>query len=437
MRSICSQVLGLLFISSSAFSAPLTVQTAVQTAMQNSPELQRAESAKEEVSWKRVEATSTYLPTLTGGILHYTDKKDMIADVQFPGSSSIISFPEISPWSIYSLSAQYMIFDGFAGTARYNASKAFERGANKDFEWSRFQITRQVQVQFFKTLGYKLLQEVAEQNLKTLQDHLRDVNLFKRAGVSTNYDVLRVEVQVSEARTELMNAEDSIEVAKGQLGQVLGVTDPQDVTGSLPTLDPDALKSLKNEKVETRPDLLALQEKSQALDELQTATSRHWSPKVALVGTYQYYNNSTERFDEWDKFRDAYQVGVNLTWNFFDGFADVAKNHQTLEQKIQSEKSLQLARLKANQDLGFWKKKYAYYCTIYKARLEDVQKSKESVRLAREGRRVGARTNTDLLDAESDFNRSQAGAVLAQLGAIEALINLELATGQELSHFTN
>ena len=435
MRSICFQAVLLLFVCSLSRAAPLTLKMAVQSALQNSPELQRAESASEEVSWKRVEATSTYLPTLTGSILHYTDKKDMVADVQFPGSANIITFPEISPSTIYSLNAQYPLFDGFAGSARFHASQAFERSALKDLDWSRFQMTRQVQMQFFKTLGSKLLQEVAEQNLKTLEDHLKDVTLFKRAGVSTNYDVLRVEVQVSEARTEVMNAEDSIEIYKGQLGQLLGLSETPDVSGSLPALDPGAIQGLKVDHIESRPDLVALQEKSQALDELQTASSRHWSPKIALVGNYYYYNNVNERMDEWDRFRDSYQVGVNLTWNFFDGYADVAKNHQTLEQKVQSEKALQLARLKAKQDLTFWQKKYVYYCTIYKARLEDVQKSKESVRLAREGRRVGARTNTDLLDAESDFNRSQAGAVLAQLGAIEALINLELATGQELAHF--
>jgi outer membrane protein TolC len=80
-------------------------------------------------------------------------------------------------------------------------------------------------------------------------------------------------------------------------------------------------------------------------------------------------------------------------------------------------------------------RKFTYFCSVFKSRQSDVQKSEESVRLAREGRKVGARTNTDLLDAEADLYRSQAGAVTAQLGAIEALINLELSTGQALYHF--
>ena len=76
-----------------------------------------------------------------------------------------------------------------------------------------------------------------------------------------------------------------------------------------------------------------------------------------------------------------------------------------------------------------------YFCDVYRSRLGDIEKARESVRLARVGRKVGARTNTELLDAESDLYRAQAGVVNSQLGAIEALLNLELATGRTLYRF--
>jgi outer membrane protein TolC len=55
--------------------------------------------------------------------------------------------------------------------------------------------------------------------------------------------------------------------------------------------------------------------------------------------------------------------------------------------------------------------------------------------LAQEGRRAGVRTSTELLDAESDLFRSRAGLITAQMGAIEALVNLELVSGQKLFDF--
>jgi outer membrane protein TolC len=125
-------------------------------------------------------------------------------------------------------------------------------------------------------------------------------------------------------------------------------------------------------------------------------------------------------------------VGLNFTWNLFDGLASQAKAKAGIEQKIQAEQTLRQQRLKARQDFEFWKKKYTYFSAVNKFRLSDVEKATESVRLAKEGRRVGARTNTDLLDAETELYRAKAGVVNSQVGALEALVNLELTIGVRL-----
>ena len=94
-----------------------------------------------------------------------------------------------------------------------------------------------------------------------------------------------------------------------------------------------------------------------------------------------------------------------------------------------------MGELKAANDVEFWKKKLMYFISVYQSRQSDIQKAGESVRLAKEGRKVGVRTNTDLLDAELELFRAQASSVNAQIGAVEALINLELATGQKIYTF--
>ena len=157
-------------------------------------------------------------------------------------------------------------------------------------------------------------------------------------------------------------------------------------------------------------------------------------PKVTLAGTYQQYNNRTDDVIG-DGYRSAYSAAVNLNWNIFDAGVSYARDRQAVEQKVQAEKSLILARQKSVNDFEFYRRRYLYYASVYQARVGDVGKSTESVRLAKEGRRVGSRTNTDLLDAEAELFRARAGLVNAQIGAIEALINLEVATGQTLYRF--
>jgi outer membrane protein TolC len=124
-----------------------------------------------------------------------------------------------------------------------------------------------------------------------------------------------------------------------------------------------------------------------------------------------------------------------LTWNIFDGMTSIAKSKESIEQKYQAEKTLRQAELKAQRDFDYWKRKYVYFCSVYEARKNDIVKAEESVRLSREGQKVGARTNTDVLDAEAELFRARAGAVNAQIGAIEAIVNLELSSGEKLVQF--
>lgn len=428
-------VVGSLLASSSiALAAGFRLEEALKEAMSHSPKVQRSESQYRETSWKKTESYSGFLPTLSAQASYLFDKKYVLMDVDLAGSP--LSIPQVVPTTNAYITAQWSIFDGFSSTNRYLSADAFKESARNDFDWTQFQVQREVTVLFYKALAAKELKSVAEQNVRALEDHLKDVRLFKKVGSSTNYDVLRVEVQVSEAQSELLNAADNVELSRGRLSEALGMDkDVSDVDGILPRLKPELVAKLEKFEVSERKDLQALRQKAEGFAHQEDSAEKYWVPRIALVGQYQYYNNRNDRFDDYDNFRDAYQFGVTLNWNLFDGMTSISKSKQSIEQKYQAEKTLRQSELKAQRDFDLWKKKYLYYCAVYEARLSDVQKSEESVRLAREGQRVGARTNTDVLDAEAELFRARAGVVNAQIGAIEAIVNLEMSTGQQLVQF--
>ncbi|WP_347357178.1 TolC family protein [Bdellovibrio sp.] len=428
-------VVGSLLASSSiALAAGFRLEEALKEAMSHSPKVQRSESQYRETSWKKTESYSGFLPTLSAQASYLFDKKYVLMDVDLAGSP--LSIPQVVPTTNAYITAQWSIFDGFSSTNRYLSADAFKESARNDFDWTQFQVQREVTVLFYKALAAKELKSVAEQNVRALEDHLKDVRLFKKVGSSTNYDVLRVEVQVSEAQSELLNAADNVELSRGRLSEALGMDkDVSDVDGVLPRLKPELVARLEKFEASERKDLQALRQKAEGFAHQEDSAEKYWVPRIALVGQYQYYNNRNDRFDDYDNFRDAYQFGVTLNWNLFDGMTSISKSKQSIEQKYQAEKTLRQSELKAQRDFDLWKKKYLYYCAVYEARLSDVQKSEESVRLAREGQRVGARTNTDVLDAEAELFRARAGVVNAQIGAIEAIVNLEMSTGQQLVQF--
>lgn len=424
----------LVFLSVHAGAQTLTLGQAVEEAKAQSPEVAKLKSVYTEAGWKRVESYSGFLPTLNLTTTYYTNHKYLLTDVDFGGGP--MSVPGVVPTSNFILTTQIPLFDGFASTNRYLSARSFEEAARADYEWAGFQIERKVTLQFIKALGAKTLQKVSAQNLKALEDHLVDVSRFKRAGMSTNYDVLRVEVQVNEAKSAVLNSADDLDLSKDKLAEILGHdAEPRELQGELPVLSPDLIKAISVRNVTERADLRALRSRTKGYDDLEDSASRFWVPRINFVGQYQYYNNRNETFDDFDNYREAYQIGFSLVWNLFDGMSSIAKSKQSVEQHYQYEKSLQIAQVKAKQDLDLWKRKFIYFCSIFEFRKSDVAKATEAVRLAREGRRVGSRTNTDLLDTESELFRAQAGLVNAQVGAAEALINLELALGQKLTDF--
>lgn len=424
----------LLFTSTASFAQTLTLSQAVEEAKSQSPELAKSKSAVQEASWKRVESYSGFLPSVNLQTSYYTDHKYLLTDVNFGGGP--ISVPGVVPNSNFVLNAQLPLFDGFASTNRWQSARNFEEAAKAEYDWAGFMIERKVTLSYLKALAAKTLEHVSQQNLKALEDHLADTTRFKKAGISTNYDVLRVEVQVNEAKSAVLNSTDDVEISKLKLAEVLGRDiESRDVVGQLPVLNADLVKNLSVKMVSDRGDLKALQSRVKGYEDLEESSSRYFVPRINLVGNYQYYNNRNETFNDWDNYREAYQVGFTFTWNLFDGMSSIAKSKQSVEQRFQYEKNLQIAQIRAKQDLDLWKRKFIYFCSVYEFRKSDVTKATEALRLAKEGRRVGSRTNTDLLDSENDLFRAQAGLVNAQVGAAEALINLELALGQKLTDF--
>lgn len=425
---------GLALVCVHASAQELNLKQAVSEAMGDSPVIQRSKSVVEESAWKRIEAYSGFLPTLNANGTVLADKKYVFNNITFGGNPAVV--PLILPNSALYVNANLPLFDGFASTNTLRSAQAFEKASASEYEWSRFETQRSVTMQFYRAIAAKTLRDVAEQNVKMLEDHLKDARLFLKAGVSTKYDVLQVEVRVSFAKTELMNAEDNVEITQRQLAELMGhEVDMRPLEGSLPVLNPQSITRLEPENFSRRADISSLEHKLQSISYKESAASRFFVPKLALFGQYQFYNNLNNNITDTDSYRNAYQVGLNLTWNLFDGMTSIARSKQSVEQTYQTQKNLRMAKIKAQKDLDIWKRKYLYYCNVYLARNEDVSKANESIRLAREAIKVGSKTNTDLLDAESELFQAQAGVVNSQIGAIESLINLEIASGQQLYDF--
>jgi len=420
----------------------LTLEEAQREAVEHSPLYHQAQAAEREASWSQVEAISQgFLPhvSLSGKyFLSQTYAEEMVA---FESPTALTPFQENFPIASFGLDADFDLFDGFRNVDSLNAANESHEAASLLSGWSLFQLQEQVRLKFHQALAARELSDMADQNVKTLEDHLRIVNDQLENGQATRYDVLRVEVQLSEAKSDQISAHDNVVLAREALAQAMGLSsDDRALSGELPVLDAEAiLSALPAADFRERPDLKAKELQALAAEDRSAAAGSFWFPKISLIGEYQWYDSqdyflASNTISNTGDFNTSYFIGAAATWDILDGGLSLAKANESAERAKQAQDDFEVLKIRAPYDYDFWKRRLVFQVALYQAKLTDVDKAKESARLATLGFKAGTRTTTDVLDAELDEFRAAAGLVQAQVDALEALINLELSVGRRISH---
>lgn len=422
----------------------LTLDAAQKEALEHSPVYRKAQDAEREAGWGQLEAVSKgFLPHVhakgqyfLSNPLQYTS-----LNVAFGSGSqaATFSFPGIFPEKTLALDADIDLFDGFRNVHNLDAANNRHEAAKVESDFALLQLGEEVRLKFYEAVGAKLLSHAADENVKTLEDHLKIVQDQLDNGQATKYDRLTVEVKLSEAKSDQMSAHDNEALAREALAQAMGLArDDRPLADDLPSLDAaKLLKEADGADSKDSPELRAQQlQASAATDQSAASGASFWVPRVSLVGEYEWYNspNYYGSIQDNPNFANAYFLGASASWDLLDGGESLAKAQESEAKAKQAQADYEAAQLQTSYDFDRLKRRLASSLAIYQARQTDVVKATENVRLARAGREAGTRTTTDELDAEFEKYHAEAGLVEAQLDAVEAFINLELLTGKRLDH---
>lgn len=419
-----------LLYSSTSWGQQLTLSEAQKTARENNPSIRQMNSDVEISRAKVTKALAPQLPQVNATARHLLDQKFQVMEVSL--GPSPVEFPVRQPLSQVTLGASLLVFDGFGTWNNYRSAK-YERSAKElELERAEFDLNQKVRVQYFKALGAQALVEVAKQSVAMLEAHLEDVKNMIKGGVATKLDLLKVEVQLQDAQTDLLAAEDNAVLSIAQLARILGVDSiAGPLQGKLPTLEQEMLKKLELTKAD-RVDRKALLEREEGAMAKSSASLSAWSPKIYLFGQQEWYNFESSDIGGNSRFKDAYTVGVMLNWNLFDGGASTSERTIALEEIKKAREGVRSLDQSIPVDIDFWKRKLTHGIAVYQSGLSGIKKSEEAIRLAKSAVRAGTRTNTEVLDAEHDLNVAKAKVVHAQIDAVESISNLELALGKGL-----
>ena len=105
--------------------------------------------------------------------------------------------------------------------ARYALSSA-DLSLEDTMQTVRLQST----IYYFNVLQYRNLIEVYEEEVLTLQEHLRNVNAQFRVGTVAKVDVLESQVELANAMQNLVNIQNQYDVAVANLNNYIGLRNP-------------------------------------------------------------------------------------------------------------------------------------------------------------------------------------------------------------------
>lgn len=420
----------------SAWAAPqpgqINLKTAIDEAESANPMAQKAVDAAELASLKERESLAAFLPKVGVKADHFIDNKFQVLDISF--GSANLQMPAEYPMTTLTLEGSMTLFDGLASWYSYWGAQKEAEAGQYQLRRARLQLESEVKLRFYQAIAARFLEDVASENLKTLDEHLSEIRARQRAGFSTQFDVLRIEVQLEDARVEKMASADRVSVSRIRLTQAMGLEqDDRALDGTMPVPSEIKVPEKLFVDLEKRDDIQAQMKLDFAAQDYKHAAQAHWYPKLSFFANTQAYNNLNKSMLDSVPFRNAYAVGFSLSWRLFDGGAEKARQDMAALHARDAEHTLRAAQLQVPVDFKTWRQKFFYSVSAFHASQRSVEKAQESVRLARVGLKAGTRTNVEMLDAELDLFRARAGVIKAQLDAVEALINLELALGKKLS----
>ena len=408
---------------------PLTLSDCIRIALEANPAARAAAAGVQGAREAVGEAQAPYYPELglQAGYRRFQTHAFLPGWVKIPPGSSTVVGPT-DDW-LGGLRARYTLYDFGERKALGQGARARQGLAEEEQSRIRQDIILSVYYGFYGLTSALEAKGVVLQNLDRSRDHQRLTHLRKEAGAVPKADVLRAQVEVSNAQLALVRAENLLRLARGNLNLSLGWP-PEKPVEVRPSAQPptrpeqmDLLLSL-DQAVQSRPEIKgALKKIEVAQSHIQAARSSY-GPRLRAEGGYGWRDNDFLPQDE------DWAVGVTLEWPLFTGFA---RKHRLARAKADlSKEEAEAERLKLAVRQEVWNA-FSRVTEAYQT-LETtqtlVQDALESHRLSRERYEAGAGTITELLDAQTALAHAQATRVEAEWDYQIALAQFKRASGQ-------
>ncbi|HEY9813166.1 MAG TPA: TolC family protein, partial [Candidatus Sericytochromatia bacterium] len=213
---------------------PITLQQAIELAQRNNRTLQTTVLTLERSQAALREALAARSPTVgvQGDLTRSNSANSELARRQQP--EQLRSESTASNTFNSTLQLNYDLLNSGRRSARIRAAEEQVRFNQLDVQRQSEQVSLDVSNAYYDLQQADEQVNIAEASVRDTQRSLRDAQLLERAGLGTQFDVLRAQVELANANQELVRARNQQSLARRQLVQLLSLSSTVEVTAADP-----------------------------------------------------------------------------------------------------------------------------------------------------------------------------------------------------------
>lgn len=389
-------------------TGPLSLEDALKLALQYSVPLRRAREDKEIARGRRKEAWSEALPRASVVGEYERLDQEFTVDFDGPGGESPVNFSYLNNYSV-GLLVEQPLFRAGRAVAAIRAAQYYEMLTDETLRLAVQDTVFQATRAYYYAMLAREQVRVLEASLQLAEAQLKDTETKKKFGVASEFNVLRSEVEVSNARALLIREKNELDFARSDLFRVLGVSQSSSVELT-ETLERDSripeFEASRKTAFENRPEIAAagltvmLQEQN-----LKALRSDYWPEFDAFYSLRYGKPDPVDTFTyDWGS---TWSAGIVMRWNVFDGM----RREGILVQEKARQRQYELDWLdtveRTTQEVR--KSTDAIENALEALRAQDrtLIQAEEGLRLAQVGFREGTLDQVAVLDARTALTSAQ------------------------------
>ncbi|MBF0591409.1 MAG: TolC family protein, partial [Nitrospirae bacterium] len=396
----------------------LSLERCIEIAIKNQPNIIAAAYTVMANESRIAQAASGYYPQV--GLSAAYSRYAPVSGVG--GSSSAGSYNQLTN----NASVTQNIYDFGRVKTQVDIQRLTTDASSSDLKTAREQVVYNVKQAYYTLLQTIKNLEVAKETVEQFQQHLQQAVGFYQVGEKAKFDVTKAEVDLSNARLNLIKAENALRLARVNLNNAMGLPYAIDylIEDNLAfqeygvTLNDMIEKAFKN-----RADIQAIIAKEKAAQQTIELRKKDYYPTVSGSATYTWAGESFPLNSGWN-------VGAQVSLSVFSGY--LTKN------QIQ-EAEFNLKVLRANEDTlrqSIIVDVQQYYLQLMSAQETisaanmTVEQAKENLDIANGRYGAGLGSPIDVTDANITYSNAKTAYIQALTDYKTAQASLEKAMGE-------